>query len=365
MNVILSGGGTGGHIYPALAIAEGLKEKVSGINILYVGTEKGLESHIVPQAGFAFQTINVSGINRSSMLKATYALGKFPWSIKQAWNIVKAFKPDLVIGTGGYVSFPVVFAASYYAGCKTFFHEQNAQPGLANRKLADRVDGALLTFEEAAAYLPAHKVKVTGLPVRKEIVQIYEQQRDLPKNFTSLPFQVIVFGGSRGAASINKAMLDLLNKYTDDDQIQFQWVTGTDHYESMKSAVRERLKAYRLPAVTLHPYLYDMGSVMAASQLAVCRAGASTISELALLGLPAILVPYPFAADGHQEKNARALSEKNAVQMVIDEFLDGNTLYNIIESLRHDEKRLHGLRVQLLKEAKPHALEDILSAVLA
>jgi len=363
MKVILSGGGTGGHIYPALAIAEALKRQVPKVDILYVGTENGLEKQIVPRAGYAFETIKVSGIDRSSWLKAAFALGKTPLSLKQAWDILKAFKPDIVIGTGGYVSFPIVYAASYYAGCKTYFHEQNAKLGLANRRLAERVDGAFLTFAEAGADIQPEKVRITGLPVRKEMVDNYWQGKDVVKDYKERPFQVLVFGGSRGADSINNAMLDLLDKHSD-TELSFNWITGTCHYEDIISAVNKISDKRGQLNVSVSPYLYEMGAAMSSAHLAVCRAGAGTISELMLSGLPAILVPYPYAAEGHQEKNARALKEKNAVHMIIDDFLDGDTLFTAVKALLHDEKRLHNMRAQLLKEAKPNALQDILATVL-
>ncbi|MDR1616486.1 MAG: undecaprenyldiphospho-muramoylpentapeptide beta-N-acetylglucosaminyltransferase [Syntrophomonadaceae bacterium] len=362
MKVILTGGGTGGHIYPALAIAEGLKGQPGGADILYVGAKKGMENTLVPKAGLNFQTIDVSGINRVSVLKAAWALSKFPFSIRQAWDIVKKFEPDVVLGTGGYVSFPVVLAASYRAGCKTFIHETNAKMGLANRKLTARVDCNLLAFEEAAPMVSPHKFKVTGSPVRKEIMDIYYKRKNEPFDFKNQPFNIIVFGGSRGAGSINRAMMDLLDRYANED-FQITWVTGAVDYEQIKRAVERRWGSKLRLNLKLFPYLYEMGAALAASKLAVCRAGASTLSEIALLGLPAILVPFPYASDNHQEKNARALKEKNVVEMIIDEFLDGNTLYNMIESLRYDEQKMQDMRENLLKEAKPNALDDIIAAI--
>ena len=170
MRAIITGGGTGGHIYPALAIADELRRRIADMDILYVGS-RGMESRIVPEAGYDFITIDVSGIDRSSMLKAGQSLIKFPYSFFQAKDIIKNFNPDFIVGTGGYVSFPVVLAGTYFAP-KTFIHEQNAYPGLANRHLAKRVDCTMLTFAEAEKYLEAKRIKITGLPIRQEFFHV-------------------------------------------------------------------------------------------------------------------------------------------------------------------------------------------------
>jgi len=363
MRIIISGGGTGGHIYPALAIVQGLKERVPSVKILYVGTERGLESKIVPDAGIDFKTIDITGIDRSSMLKASKSLVKFPISFFQAWDIIKKFKPDVVIGTGGYVSFPVVLAATFFA-CKTVIHEQNAVPGLANRNLAKRVDYALLTFEEAKQFINAKRVVVTGLPVRKEIIEVNREKARENLGFTSDKFTLVAFGGSRGAMSINRAMKKVVEKYQNDD-IQIVWITGESAYEGIKAELEEKVPPARMrPKLVLLPYMFNIEQALAVADLAVCRAGASTISELAMLGLPAILIPYPYAAEGHQEKNARALVKKNAADMVIDEFLDGDTLYKKISALRNDRQKLREMGINIHREARPNALNDILDVIL-
>lgn len=363
MRLILSGGGTGGHIYPALAIARGVEEVIPSVEILYVGTKNGLESKIVPNAGYDFKHIDISGIDRTSMLKASKSLIKFPKSFFEAREIVKSFKPDVVVGTGGYVSFPVVMASTFFS-CKTIIHEQNAVLGLANKHLAKRVDYTLLTFEEAGKNIAAKKVIVTGLPVRKEILAVDREQAKRELGLDSR-FTLIAFGGSRGAASINRAMLGIVDRYKDDADIQIIWITGENNYEEIEQQLKNRLNYSNLKCkLLLFPYMYDIEKALAVSDLAVCRAGASTLAELAILGLPAILIPYPYAAENHQEKNARALMEKKAVDMVIDEFLDGDTLYNKVQALRSDANKLSIMKQNLLKEAKPNALQDIVHIIV-
>lgn len=361
MRAIITGGGTGGHIYPALAIADELRRRVDNMEILYVGS-KGMESRIVPEAGYAFTAIDVSGIDRSSMLKASRSLVKFPHSFFQAKDIIKEFKPDFILGTGGYVSFPVVMAGTYFAP-KTFIHEQNAYPGLANRYLAKRVDCVMLTFAEAGEYIEAKRIKVTGLPVRREFFAVTPQASRQALGLNDNWFTIIAFGGSRGAATINRAMLEAVERLQD-RAMQIIWITGPHHYEDIKRQVQDRLKRDCKAVLKIIPYMNNIEQAMAAAHLAICRAGASTLAELAVLGLPAILVPYPYAAENHQEKNARALMGKKAVTMVIDEFLDGDTLVNTIEALRSEPDRLNFMRQQMLQEAKPNALEDIIAELI-
>jgi UDP-N-acetylglucosamine--N-acetylmuramyl-(pentapeptide) pyrophosphoryl-undecaprenol N-acetylglucosamine transferase len=363
MRLIISGGGTGGHIYPALAIAQAVKERVPGVEILYIGTKKGMESKIVPRAGFAFKTVDISGIDRSSMLKASRTLIKFPKSFFQAWDILTNFKPDIVLGTGGYVSFPVVLAGTFIP-CKTIIHEQNALPGLANRNLAKRVDYVLLTFEEARKHLEAKRIKVTGLPVRKEIMEVNREQARKNLGFNKDYFTLAAFGGSRGAASINRTMLEVIERYKD-EKVQIIWITGELNHEEIQSEIKNRFTADKMRCkLHISPYMYNIEEALAVADLAVCRAGASTLSELAILALPAILIPYPYAAENHQEKNARALLQKKAVDMVIDEFLDGDTLYKRIEILKNDREKLKAMSMNIQKEAKPDALKDIVNIVI-
>lgn len=362
MKIILSGGGTGGHIYPALAIAREIRNRVPAAQILYVGSKEGMENNIVPREGLDFKSVDISGIDRSSMLKASKSLVKFPRSFFQAWDIIKEFKPDVVVGTGGYVSFPVVLAATFFA-CKTIIHEQNAVPGLANRNLAKRVDYTLLTFEEAKTYLDAKRIILTGLPVRKEILEVNREQARRNLELQEGRFTLIAFGGSRGARSINKAILEFLDISKNED-MQLIWISGNLDYNDIEKELNELKLSKWKSRLKMLPFMYNIEEALAISDLAVCRAGASTLSELAILGLPAILIPYPYAADNHQEKNARALMGKNAVDMVIDEFLDGDTLYKKIQNLKGEQGRLREMSINLQKEARPNALNDIVDIIL-
>lgn len=363
MKVILSGGGTGGHIYPALAIAQGLKQRQADTEILYVGTADGLESSIIPRAGINFAEVDVRGINRSSFLKASMDLAKFPLSIFQGWSIIRDFQPDVVVGTGGYVSFPVVLSATFLPSCRTFIHEQNAMPGLANRRLSSRVDCVIVNFEEACPHLKARSILVAGMPVRQEILEALNGKIMPGTQFKSGLFTILAFGGSLGAASINQAMLGLVERYWQED-IQVIWITGKTNYNEVEERLTQRSRPEQ-KKLTLHllPYMYNIEEALRAADLAVCRAGAGTLSELSIMGKPAILVPYPYAADNHQEYNARALLGKKAVEMVIDEFLDGDTLHKKIEFFRKNPDHLQEMSRNMKKQARPRALGDILDAI--
>lgn len=361
MNIIVSGGGTGGHIYPALAIIREIQDRVPSARILYVGTKKGLEHSLVPQQGIPFQAIEIQGLNRSSPIKAVRSILKVPASFGQAKKIIRDFRPDVIVGTGGYVSFPIVLAGTFL-GIKTCIHEQNAFPGLTNRSLAKRVDLLMLTFPEALERLKARRVEITGLPVRKEILALAGR---LPAEKTADPFTLLAFGGSLGAASINQAILDLIKYYRETPDIRIIWITGKGNYEAMQTELSKLNAAPSYQCkVEIMPYHDHIEEVMATADLAVCRAGASTVSELAVLGLPAILIPYPFAAENHQEKNAQALVEKNAAEMVIDARLDGDTLYHKVENLRLNPEFLSAMSENMRAGAKPDALTRIVDLIL-
>lgn len=358
MRVVLAGGGTGGHIYPALAIGQGILKKWPGSEIIFIGTSHGLENTIVPETGLELKIISAQGLDRSSMIKALGSALKVPIGFWQARNIIKEFRPDIIIGTGGYVSYPTVMAGSVM-GFKTVIHEQNALPGLANRALAKRADYVLLTFREAEEELQAENMKVTGIPVRPEISLA---DRGEAYRFFALAedkFTILAVGGSRGAASINRAMAGLVNKYQN-TEVQIIWITGEQHYQNINDGFSEK----GIPNnVRIYPFLFEMAQALAAADLAICRAGAATIAELAVRGVPAVLVPYPYAAENHQEKNARSLEKKGAALTVIDEFLDSTSLYAKIEELRNNKFRLLRMAQIMKEEGHPRALEDILMIV--
>lgn len=363
MRIMVTAGGTGGHIYPAVAIAEELLNREPESQLLYVGAEWGMEKKIIEQKKWRFAATKVKPFTRGSWFKMLAALFYLPLSLWQARRLIKKFRPDIIIGTGGYASFPLVLMGARM-GIRTFIHEQNAYPGMTNRKLAPHADGVFLTFKEAAAYLPPCNFKVTGLPVRKEFLYTPKTPSKMPFDLTAGRFTLLVFGGSRGAEKINSAVRAMLPQYSVID-LQLIWVTGEREYDVIKAELAQMTSSVTYNTdIRLFPFLNNMNEAFSAADLAVCRAGAGTISELQVMGLPAILVPYPYAAAGHQEKNAQALEQQGGALLIPDQELSAGRLYQAIEDLRNSPQRLQKMRTSLQRYARPFALRDIADEIM-
>ncbi len=364
MRAIITGGGTGGHIYPALAIAKGLKERYPGIEILYVGTNRGLESDIVPKEGYAFEKINVAGFERRLSLKNFKVLWQAGGGLVKAMNIVRRFKPDVAVGTGGYVTGPVMMACALFK-VPTLIHEQNALPGVTNRILSRMVSRVAVTFEDSVKHFPkGARIKVTGLPVRPEIFQVAKEEAYSRLGIAPNKPVLLVFGGSRGARKINNAMVKVVEELQNDEGIQIIHATGqAGHKEYLNMLQARGISLVNIGNITTVPYLYNMQDALNVADLVVCRAGAATLAELTALGLPSILVPYPYAAENHQEHNARALAERGAAVMINDAELTGDVLLEHIKQLLSSPQALHRMAEESLKLGKPQALEDILELI--
>jgi UDP-N-acetylglucosamine--N-acetylmuramyl-(pentapeptide) pyrophosphoryl-undecaprenol N-acetylglucosamine transferase len=364
MRVILTGGGTGGHIYPALAIARGLQKEDPRTEILFVGTETGLETDVVPKAGFKLATVSAQGLERRLSLQALAAGGRLLAGCVQARRIIRQFRPDVVVGTGGYVCAPVVLMAAL-AGIPTAIHEQNAFPGLANRFLARFVDRVFLTFGDARQHFCRKaRTTVTGLPVRPEILN---STREAGRAFFGLDrdrFTLLVMGGSRGARSINRSIVSVYKEIARHPGIQVLHITGAADYEATLAALRDTgLELANCGNIILKPYVYEMEHALAAADLVVCRAGAATLAELTVLGKPAILVPFPYASENHQEYNARSLVNRQAAVMILDRDLTGDRLWAEVLSLLAEQERLALMREQSLASGKPEALARITGSI--
>lgn len=344
MRIIITGGGTGGHIYPALAIAKGLQSKIAGADILYVGTKKGLEADIVPKAGLPFQTIDVEGFSRPFSHRTLVSAGK---AVKGSWEgrrILHRYKPHVVIGTGGYVCGPLVLAAAS-SGIPTLIHEQNAFPGLTNRILARFVTHVCVTFEDSLKYFPrGKKISLTGLPVRPEILSA---DRSIARKNLSLAedkLTVVITGGSRGARSLNYAMGAVYQKLQNEKKLQFYHITGQTGYGEALAFLKENgIKTAENPQIKMVPYLYQMEDALAAADMIIGRAGASFLSEVMVRGIPSILAPYPFAAANHQEHNARSMERRGAAKVISDQDLGEGKLLSVLETIIADAP----LRVQM------------------
>lgn len=312
---IISGGGTGGHIFPAISIANALREQVPGCTILFVGALGKMEMERIPQAGYEIIGLPVAGLQRSLSLKNLSFPFKLMKSLREAKRILKNFRPDAVIGVGGYASGPIVFMAQL-AGLPTFLQEQNSYPGITNKILSKKVKGAYVAYHGLEKFFPKDKILVTGNPVRKDL---FENPVDAhtAKSFFGLSAEkpiLLILGGSLGAATVNKSMEkwagELLNS-----GLQIIWQTGKGGYEKALK-IKEDLGTEQ--PLFVAPFIKEMKMAYAAADLVVSRAGAGTISELATVRKPSILIPSPNVAEDHQTANARALVEKNAAWMLAD-----------------------------------------------
>ncbi|MEW6064390.1 MAG: undecaprenyldiphospho-muramoylpentapeptide beta-N-acetylglucosaminyltransferase [Bacillota bacterium] len=364
MRAILTGGGTGGHIYPALAIARGLQNRFPDTEILYVGTNRGLEADIVPKANFPFQAITVSGLERKLSLANLKVLWQAWQGCREAARIMKTFKPDVVIGTGGYVCGPVVMAAAR-RGIPTLIHEQNALPGITNRLLSRFVDQVAVTFEDSVKYFSGKaKVVVTGLPVRPEIMQTDRTKALTSLNLHGEKLTLLVFGGSLGARRINQAMVEVVKRYGNDPKVQVLHATGQLGYqEFLNELANNGIVLDKYVNIIVKPYLYNMHEALAAADLVISRAGAATLAELTVSGLPSVLIPYPYASENHQEHNARALADRGAAVLIKDADLTGGKLVETVENIINDTNRLENMSRASQKMGRPGALHDIIKCV--
>jgi len=357
LKVIIAGGGTAGHINPGIAIAKYIKQKENNAQILFIGTKRGMETKLVPREGFELKLIKVKGFRRKLSIDTIVSIKELFQGIFEARRIIKQFKPDIVIGTGGYVCGPVVLNASIMK-IPTLIHEQNAFPGITNRILSRFVDAVAVSFKESEQYFSsARRLIYTGNPVRSEIVNANRQAaRKKLGIIPNRPF-VVVFGGSLGAGKINDTIVEMLKKYNADYNMLFG--TGNSQYEEIK----KRLEHVNLPTVRIEPYIYDMGDVMAAADLVVCRAGAITCAELTALGVPSIMIPSPNVVANHQEHNARSLEKQGASVVILEKDLNAELLYKQITGLLKDRERLNKMAKNAKKIGIINSAEMIYSIV--
>ncbi|ASA23555.1 undecaprenyldiphospho-muramoylpentapeptide beta-N-acetylglucosaminyltransferase [Paenibacillus donghaensis] len=337
MRIVLSGGGTGGHIYPAVAVARQLELEDSSAEFLYIGGTRGLESKLVPQENLPFKAIDITGFRRKLSLDNVKTVMRFLKGVKSSKQMLREFKPDVVIGTGGYVCGPVVYAASRL-GIPTMIHEQNAIPGLTNRFLSRYADTVAVSFEGTeSAFGGAKNVIYTGNP-RATTVSVANPQRGyaslgIPEGSTV----VLVVGGSRGAKAINEAMIEMAADVGKGKGVHYVYVTGEPYFEDTRKQLRQKLGS--LPS-WLHvlPYIHNMPEVLACTSLIVNRAGASFLAEITALGIPSVLIPSPNVTNNHQEANARQLEREGAAAVLLEKDLNGSTLMEAIRKITGAEE---------------------------
>lgn len=339
MKAVIAAAGTGGHINPGIAIANKIKEKEPDSKIVFIGTGRGLENDLVPRAGYPLEKINAHGIERKLTIenfKNLYATFK---SIGEAKKVLENFRPDVLIGMGGYICVPSVIAARKL-NIPVVLHESNAFPGIAVKLFKKKVNKILVGFEDAKKRLDnAENVVVTGNPIKIKRLNLTETQKNkilASIGLTSEKPLVLVFGGSQGAQSINRSMIEIIvNRKNKDYQIM--WAAGPEQYEEIKKQLEEvNIKIDAIPNVKIVPYIYNMEEIMNACDLLVCRSGAMTITEVAVVGKPAIFIPFPYATENHQEYNARVLEKVGAAQIILNKDLNseilGNTIYHMVKN---------------------------------
>ncbi len=364
MRVIVTGGGTGGHIYPAMAVAKGLLERLNNLEVLYVGTREGMEAKLVSENGLEFMGISGKGLPRKMSIETFQTVF---FNVKALWEtkkVLKEFKPDLVVGTGGYVSGPVVLTAALF-GIPALLHEQNALPGKTNRFLSRFVKNVMLSFPESEPYFSdKSKVKVVGLPVRDEIGKIDRKKAAAQFSLNPEKRTLLVTGGSRGALSINKALIGVLKQLKSHPEIQLIWATGTATYETIIKELGTQQINWQKPEWKVVPYIKNMPEALACADLCICRAGATTLAELSAAGKASILIPYPYAAENHQEYNAKAFENQGAACMILDQELSVEILWENLQKIIFDDSKLEQMATRAKEVFCPGALDRILSLCL-
>ena len=367
MKVLIAGGGTGGHIYPALSIAGAIKQKVASVEFLFVGTSHGMEAELVPRAGYSLKTIHLYGFQRRISWRNVKNVLFTIKSLGDVKKILRDFRPDIVIGTGGYVCGPVVWAAAR-SGIPTLIQEQNALPGLTNRILSRVVDVVALGYREALPKFAGRKARVvvTGNPVREDLLT--EEREAACRYFGFRPDVplLLITGGSQGARSINQAALTLHRHFDRKKDLQILHITGQTDYNDIIHTLTSEGIAFNDAGSgrIILPYLHEMPKALAAAWLVVSRAGAIGLAELTLRGIPAILIPYPYASENHQEINARALEKNGAAIVICDSELTGDLLTAKVQEIIFDSEKLSSMGSSTQAMGYPNAAENIADIVL-
>jgi len=344
--LLLAGGGTGGHLFPAIAVARAFRAEQPAGEVLFVGTERGIEARLLPEQGWPLQLVNASGFVGKGLIGKVAALGRMTMAVREGLAILGRFKPDVVLGVGGYASAAMVLAARL-KGIPTVLHEQNAIPGLTNRLLGRFAGMVCVTFAATRQAFGHDRVEVTGNPVRPEMTECGELPAGDP--------QLLVFGGSRGARAINDAVCAALPLLKAEVQIVHQ--TGSEDRVQVDAAYKAQGRA----SARIEAFIDDMAGAYRQAQLVVCRAGATTLAELAAAGRPAVLIPYPHAAGDHQTANARAMAEAGAAVLLPQQELNAERLASLVNELLADRSRLTAMAAAARAQAKTDAARAIVA----
>ncbi|SFS50048.1 UDP-N-acetylglucosamine--N-acetylmuramyl-(pentapeptide) pyrophosphoryl-undecaprenol N-acetylglucosamine transferase [Marininema halotolerans] len=355
--VMLSGGGTGGHIYPALAIADAVRRRHPEAELGYIGTTDGLESRIVPKVDdIAFFDVEIQGFKRKLSLDNMETIAKFIRAVKKCKAYIRQFRPDVVVGTGGYVSGPALYAAAKL-GVPTLILEPDVLPGLTTRFLSRYVDVTAISLTGSEKHLTkAKRILHTGNPRGTEVMHANKEEgrASLGLADSDKPI-VLIFGGSRGAKPINDAVESMLSHLSEASLMYFVYVTGEVHYKE----VTAKIDTDQWPNLIIKPFIYNMPDVLAASSMVISRAGATTLAEVTALGVPAVLIPSPYVTNNHQEHNARLLEDHHAGRMILQKDLTGERLWESITEVMDDPGRHRQMSEASRKLGRPDAAEVI------
>jgi len=357
LRAVIAGGGTGGHLFPGIAIAEAFLKRDPANEVLFIGTERGIEKRVLSQIGYQLSTLNVEGIKGRGLKKAPGAFLKIPLSLGQSYRILHDFSPQVVIGVGGYASGPAVLMA-FLMGIPTAIAEQNALPGLTNRILGRFVKRVFLSFPDKGHWFSSWKCLVTGNPVRSSFRDAVRQQAEKKRTDR---FTLLIFGGSQGAHVVNMAVLEALDDLQDiKDELMFIHQTGNNDYQQV-------LEAYGTHglAADVRPFIMDMPAVYKQADLLICRAGATSLAEITATGKASILIPFARAVDDHQTRNAEVLVDAGAAKMIAEADLTGKTLADVIRQLYREPHLVSTMEQNAMKLGNWRAAEDIVDACIA
>lgn len=354
--IIIAGGGTGGHLYPGIALAQEFQKRMHA-EIIFIGTTYGIENRILPSLPYRFEKIAIRGLQRKISAANLLFPFRLVWSLWQCLKLVRKYRPAVIVGTGGYVSGPALMAG-LLLHIPTVIQEQNSYPGLVNRMLGNKVNQVHVTFRESMKYFSKKEhIFVSGNPVRGELAGMKKGDARRKFGLHADRFTLFVFGGSQGAQAINRFLLNHLSELLSIDEVQILWATGPGDFAAMQRQVRGTQRVH------LCDYIEDMPSAYAAADLVICRSGASTLSEIAICGLPAVLIPYPFSAANHQEFNARTVAAAGAAELLLEKELNQPEAIVRIKKLIADKERLQQMSAAQKQLARPGAAKDIVTRV--
>lgn len=355
MRLLVAGGGTGGHLFPGIAVAEEVLARRQGNEVLFVGTDRGIEARVLPRLGYPLERIEVSGIKGTGLQSKLRGLIRLPRALWDGVRIVRRFRPDVAMGVGGYASGPAILAARLL-GVPCVVLEQNSVPGITNRILGRLVHSVFTMFPESEAHFPRGRVHLLGNPIRKQLLANFLIERPSRSDES---FRILVLGGSQGARGLNARVLKAARALRDAN-VPVAWVHQTGEQEL--GDVRQGYARAGVEDVEVSAFIDDMSAAYASADLVVCRAGATTLAEVLVTKLPSILVPFPFATDNHQELNARSLERGGAAIVMLEAELDGERLATVISELRADPERLRAMSRAAARLGRPEAAREVVDA---